>query len=195
MTSPQASARDRLVFAAADMLRRRGLNATSIREVAKHANAPLGSTYHYFPGGKNQMVAEAIAMVGAYVSQMFRAGLQAGIVEGIGEFFLFWREVVLRTDYRAGCPVLAVAVAEPESDLDRSLLESAAKVFDDWQALIIASLQMSRVGENQARQSAQLVIAATEGAIALCRATRSVEPLDNVATQLTQYLEIILAKH
>lgn len=194
MTSPQASARDRLVFAAADMLRRRGLNATSIREVAKHANAPLGSTYHYFPGGKNQMVAEAIAMAGSYVNQMLRRGLQAGVVEGISQFFLFWREVVLQSDYRAGCPVLAIAVAEPESDLDLSLLESAAKVFDGWQSMLVESLQGSGIGDDQARQSAQLVIAATEGSIVLCRAMRSVEPLDNVAAQLTHYLESMLAK-
>lgn len=37
-----------MLAGAADMLSRRGANATSIREVAKHAQAPLGSTYHYF---------------------------------------------------------------------------------------------------------------------------------------------------
>ncbi|MFE0739517.1 TetR family transcriptional regulator, partial [Streptomyces sp. NPDC058855] len=39
--------RERIVAGAADMISRRGLSATSIREMAKHAKAPLGSTYHY----------------------------------------------------------------------------------------------------------------------------------------------------
>lgn len=43
---------------------RRGLNATSIRETAKHARAPLGSTYHYFPEGKQQLVTEAVRFTG-----------------------------------------------------------------------------------------------------------------------------------
>ena len=61
MSENAAESRQRLVAGAADMMRRRGLNATSVRELAKHAQAPLGSTYHYFPGGKYQLAAEAVA--------------------------------------------------------------------------------------------------------------------------------------
>ena len=50
----------RLTAAAADLIRRRGLQATSVRELAKHAGAPLGSVYHYYPEGKQQFVSEAI---------------------------------------------------------------------------------------------------------------------------------------
>ena len=60
MTGTDQPSRQQLVAGAADMIRRRGLNATSIREVAKHAGTPLGSTYHYFPGGKHQLAAEAV---------------------------------------------------------------------------------------------------------------------------------------
>ena len=60
MADGDRGSRDRLVIGAADMIRRRGLNATSVRELAKHAGAPLGSTYHYFPGGKQQVVTEAV---------------------------------------------------------------------------------------------------------------------------------------
>jgi AcrR family transcriptional regulator len=42
MASPNPRSRDQLVAGAADMIRRRGLNATSIRDVARHAHAPLG---------------------------------------------------------------------------------------------------------------------------------------------------------
>ena len=57
MSEVAADARARLVAGTADMLGRRGLNAASVRELAKHAGAPLGSTYHYFPGGKYQLAA------------------------------------------------------------------------------------------------------------------------------------------
>ncbi|MFD0487949.1 TetR family transcriptional regulator [Saccharopolyspora spinosporotrichia] len=64
MSASSQQPRLQLVAGAADMIRRRGLNATSIREVAKHAQAPLGSTYHYFPGGKRQLAGEAVRFAG-----------------------------------------------------------------------------------------------------------------------------------
>ncbi len=55
MAKTSTPSRERIVAGAADMISRRGLSATSIREMAKHAKAPLGSTYHYFPEGKQQL--------------------------------------------------------------------------------------------------------------------------------------------
>ena len=70
--------REQIVTGAADMIRRRGLNATSIREVAKHAGTPLGSTYHYFPGGKNQLATEAVQWAADTVQKVL-AAKRAGI--------------------------------------------------------------------------------------------------------------------
>ena len=67
--------REQIVTGAADMIRRRGLNATSIREVAKHAGTPLGSTYHYFPGGKNQLATEAVQWAADTVQKVLAAKL------------------------------------------------------------------------------------------------------------------------
>ena len=60
MPKDKTDSRKQMVMGAADMIRRRGLNATSVRELAKHASAPLGSTYHYFPGGKYELATEAV---------------------------------------------------------------------------------------------------------------------------------------
>ena len=77
------SAREQLVAGAADMMRRRGLNATSIREVARHSGAPLGSTYHYFPGGKDELAAEAVRYAAGTVGGILAAKLRVGPVEGL----------------------------------------------------------------------------------------------------------------
>ncbi|MBD9736107.1 helix-turn-helix transcriptional regulator, partial [Streptomyces sp. H28] len=44
-----------MVFSAAQLIRREGVGATGMREVAAHARAPRGSLQHYFPGGKEQL--------------------------------------------------------------------------------------------------------------------------------------------
>ncbi|MCZ1012897.1 TetR/AcrR family transcriptional regulator [Streptomyces noursei] len=184
MTRSNSEARERIVAGAADMISRRGLSATSIREMAKHAEAPLGSTYHYFPEGKQQLATEAVRYTGTRVAQSLRKELEAGPVAGLRAFLALWRKIVVDTDFRAGCPVLAVAIEEPPTDELPAALTAAAEVFDEWENLLAASLHEHGAETEQAAQLATLVVAAVEGTVALCRAKRSVQPLDRTARQL-----------
>lgn len=184
MTRSDPNARRRLVRAAADMLRRHGLNATSIRELAKHAQTPLGSTYHYFPGGKQQMVTEAVLFAGETVGHVLSKELEAGPVKGVRAFLALWREVVVSTGFKAGCPVLAVSTEEPLAEEGGDALAAAAKVFEAWESLLADSLLQHGADRQQAAQLATLIVATAEGSIAMCRAKRSVQPLDSIAGQL-----------
>jgi AcrR family transcriptional regulator len=165
------------------MIRRRGLNATSVRDLAKHARAPLGSTYHYFPGGKQQLAGEAIRYSGDVVARTLAAKLEEGPLAGLQALLSWWREVVLRTEFRAGCPVLAVSVEEPD-DSDTELLAAAAEVFGSWELLLANALRDAGAADEDADRVATLIVAAVEGTVAMCRAKRSIEPLDRIASQL-----------
>ncbi|MEU9452678.1 TetR/AcrR family transcriptional regulator [Streptomyces sp. NPDC048277] len=176
--------RERVVAGAADLISRRGLNAMSIRELAKHARAPLGSTYHYFPDGKQQLATEAVRYAGTSVERLLRKELDAGPVAGLRAFLGLWRGIVVASGFRAGCPVLAVSVEEPPpgDELPPSLL-AAAEAFESWERLLAESLR-SHGAAGRAPELATLVVASAEGAIAMCRARRDTEPLDRVARQL-----------
>ncbi len=178
--------RQQIVAGAADMIRRRGLNATSIREVAKHAGTPLGSTYHYFPGGKNQLATEAVQWAADTVQKVLAAKLRKGPVDGLKAFFALWRQIVTETDFQAGCPVLAVAIEETATP---DALTAAAAAFRTWTGQLETALVEHGVAERRARSLAQLAVAAAEGAVAMCRAQRSIEPLDDVAAELTTLME------
>ncbi|MFI6579484.1 TetR/AcrR family transcriptional regulator, partial [Nocardiopsis sp. NPDC050513] len=141
MSENELSARERIVVGAAEMLSRRGLNATSIRETAKHAGAPLGSTYHYFPDGKGQLAAEAVRYAGDTVAAGLRRALRKGPAAGLRAYLDLWRSIILDNGYRVGCPVLAVAIEEPETEERPAALRAAAEVFDTWQDLLAASLR------------------------------------------------------
>ncbi|MEV0182082.1 TetR/AcrR family transcriptional regulator [Streptomyces sp. NPDC050625] len=181
-TSPQT--RERIVAGAADMISRRGLNATSIREMAKHAKAPLGSTYHYFPDGKQQLATEAVRYAGETVARILRKELRAGPAAGLRAFLDLWRKVVVDTEFRAGCPVLAVSIEEPPTDEVPAAVAAAAEIFDEWEGLLAGSLREHGADPDQAAQLATLVVAAVEGTVAMCRAKRSTQPLDHTAEQL-----------
>ena len=54
-SASSAPTRQRLVTAAAELFRRRGYAATGIKAVLTAAEAPYGSLYHFFPGGKAEL--------------------------------------------------------------------------------------------------------------------------------------------
>lgn len=184
MPKSSTPSRERIVAGAADMISRRGLSATSIREMAKHAKAPLGSTYHYFPEGKQQLATEAVRFTGEWVARSLRKELEAGPAEGLRAFLALWRKIVAESDFHAGCPVLAVAIEEPPADEVPPALTAAAEVFEQWETLLADSLKAHGADAKQAAQLATLIVAAVEGTVAMCRAQRSTEPLDRTAEQL-----------
>jgi AcrR family transcriptional regulator len=173
--------RQRLVAGAADMMRRRGLNATSVRELAKHAQAPLGSTYHYFPGGKHQLAAEAVRWADDLTAGALTKQLRAGPLAGLRAFLYMWRKILTDSDFGAGCPALAASVEDPPAG-GTAPREAAAAAFSNWTSILAESLREH--GATDADGLAVLIVAAVEGSVAMCRAQRSAAPLDDVAAEL-----------
>lgn len=184
MNSHQTSVRQRVVETAAEMLAQHGLNATSIREMAKRAKAPLGSTYHHFPDGKQQVIVEAVKFAGEKVAASIDHHLQAGATDGIRGFLAMWRVILLRSEFRIGCPVLAVAVEEPFDDEAEDARQAAAWAFSQWEQKLTTALLEQGRDLTDAAGLATLVVAAAEGAVALCRAQRSIDPFDRTAYQI-----------
>src|ERR1700733_6777080 len=65
--------RERIVGASAELMRRQGYNATGIKQIIAAAQAPFGSIYHHFPGGKEQLGAEAVRASGKLYEQLIPA--------------------------------------------------------------------------------------------------------------------------
>ena len=106
-----SSTREKMVAGAADLLSRRGVHATSLRTVVQHTGTPRGSLGHHFPGGKQQLLEEAVRYATESVAAPLEALLQErGAVEGVRAFVGWWRRVLEKSGFEAGCPVLAVAV-------------------------------------------------------------------------------------
>lgn len=177
--------RQRIVAGAVDMIRRRGLNATSVRDLAVHAGAPLGSTYHYFPGGKQQLAEEAIRYAGSGVHRRLERDLAGGPVAALHATVAGWRKTLTDNDFRAGCPILAVTVEEEPAGEERSgALTAAAEAFRSWISAMTDSLVRAGVERARAGRLATVIISSIEGAVAMCRAQRDTRPLDDIAAEL-----------
>ncbi|NLE81556.1 MAG: TetR/AcrR family transcriptional regulator [Rhodococcus sp.] len=182
-----------MVAGAADVLRRRGLHATSVRDLAKHSGSPLGSTYHYFPGGKTQLAAEAVRFADELTAAALADELQAGPVAGLRAFTAMWRSILVDSNFQAGCPVLAVSIEDQPEGNDEPRTAAAA-AFDNWAGLLSEALRAHGAGADVAQQSATLIVASLEGAVAMCRADRSTDALDRTARALESVVQGVTAE-
>lgn len=195
--------RDKMIAGAADLLSRRGVNATSMRDVVRHTATPRGSISHHFPDGKRQLIAEAVSFAGKQVSiPLEKAMNERGVIGGLKAFIASWRRQLEASDFEAGCPVLAVAVDRyvgetPERDdqaAQQHLLDLADGVFVDWLQIMRAALLREGLTAERSERLATLVVASIEGTVAMCRASRSAEPLDHVQQELQVVLTAALSQ-
>lgn len=182
------SPRERMVVSAALLIRERGARATAISDVLEHSGAPRGSAYHYFPGGRTQLLCEAVDFAGEHVAAVI-AGADDGL-QLIDTLIDKYRRQLLDTDFRAGCPIVAVSVEAGEQDAERMapVVERAAAAFDRWTDLIAARLIADGIPRERAGDLALLATTALEGAIVLARVRRDLTPLDVVHRQLRESL-------
>lgn len=188
------STRDRMIVGAADLISRRGVAATSLRDVVSHSKTPRGSLSHHFPGGKQQLLEEAVRYADdAVAGPLTRLLAERGPVDGFRAFVSWWQRILEASDFEAGCPILAVAV-EPISGGDMQEIESAQAqeslralvnaAFVRWREILASSFVRSGVPIARAGGLAALAVASIEGTVAMCRASRSNEPLHQVCEQL-----------
>ena len=171
--------RDRMVAGAARMISRRGVDAMSLRDLAELEGVPLGSTYHHFPGGKAELVDAAVNQVGDRVAESI-AGTRGQGTEHIVRWVLrAWRRILVKSDFQAGCPVLAAAVAKDERHR-----ATARAVFARWTAGLVDVLIEDGVPAVRAPSVARTIIASLEGAVGLARAFGEIGPLDDVEAEL-----------
>jgi AcrR family transcriptional regulator len=181
--------RERMVVSAALLIRERGAHATAISDVLEHSGAPRGSAYHYFPGGRTQLLCEAVDYAGEHVGNIIAEA--GGGLELLDTLIDKYRRQLLESDFRAGCPIVAVSVeAGEQQDRERMVpvIERAAAVFDRWTDLIAQRFIVDGIAADQANDLAMSATAALEGAIVLARVRRDLAPLDAVYRQLRSAL-------
>jgi AcrR family transcriptional regulator len=191
-----------MVRSAVNLLARDGLQATGMRDIADHAQAPRGSIQHHFPGGKDQLTLEALAWIGCVVRAELddastdvletgdRGPLPNAVPGGNGgstrsllvleKFVAMWRDGMIQTHVATGCSVAAVVQDSNKPEL----LDQAARVFASWREPFHRALLADGVAAEQASGVATTVIAALEGAVILSRARRDLEPLEQTAAVL-----------
>ena len=161
--------RERILYATAELFRRQGYNGTGLKQVVGEADAPFGSLYHHFPGGKGELAEEVIEMAGAFFQALVTAVYdeESSAEASVRAVFGGAAETLAATDYEDACPIATVALEVASTD--ERLRRATAEVFESWTLALT-----ERIGD---RDRALAIIAALEGAFVLSRASRSTAPM------------------
>ena len=180
-----------MVYSAAQLVRERGVTATGVRDVVDRAAAPRGSFQHYFPGGKDQLVSEALLWSGDFAAQWVASyvdGARRPTPSGLFAHMMSpWKNEFSTRGFERGCPVNAAAadLAGGDSPVNAPLREALAR----WEEAIVVALVRMGIPTRRARRLATLMLSALEGAILLARVHRDVRPLTTVASELGPLLD------
>jgi AcrR family transcriptional regulator len=175
----RSPARAGMVRSAATLIRERGIHGTGLREVVAHSGGPRGSLGRFFPGGKTQLVAEAIDVALDEIFGDFERTLGEAetFPEAISVIVTPWRRLLVDHDFALGCPLAATICDAADND---SLRTHVSEKFAGWRTPVVASYSRFGATRAEAEAHATVLMAALEGALILARAQRNIEPLDTV---------------
>lgn len=177
--NPKAgNTKSRILDATAELFMRYGYNGTGLKQIVADANAPFGSLYHHFPGGKQELGVEVIHRSGAMYLELVMGVVDAAPdpVSGVRDCFSGAAEVLRATDYADACPIETIALEVASSN--EPLREATAQVFESWIVGASARFRAAGVDEQGGRALAIMLITLLEGAFVLCRASRTTEALE-----------------
>jgi AcrR family transcriptional regulator len=168
-----------MVQSAAVLVRERGVHGVGLREIVAHSGGPRGSLQRWFPGGKAQLVTEALDLAGAELSAQVDSKLveARSLPDAIDAVIAPWRQLLLESEFTLGCPVAATVVDASGND---QLREKARVLLAQWHDSVRDVLIRFGDHKSTADDHASVLLAALQGALILARAQHSTEPLDTV---------------
>jgi TetR/AcrR family transcriptional repressor of lmrAB and yxaGH operons len=169
--------RDRMIATALRLFQRDGYAATGWRGLVEAAGTPWGSAHHHFPGGKEQLGVEAVALGSAGVLAALEDCLtrKPDVASAVQAWFAVAAENLTTSQYECGCPVATVAL-ETAATVP-ALGEACATAFRSWTDRLTAALVEAGLPKRRASDLAGHTVATLEGALLLARSWRDIRPV------------------
>jgi TetR/AcrR family transcriptional regulator, lmrAB and yxaGH operons repressor len=185
-----SESRENTIVTAARLLQRQGYAATGLTQILEESGAPKGSFYFHFPGGKEQLGAEAVALAGSEMNAIIGAVLArhadpAKAVVALGKTWSSW---LAGSDYTEGCPITTVALEQ--SSQSSILRQACAVVFGSWHRQLRDHFVAAGHAPVRAGALARLVLCSFEGAFVIARSERSTASFSETARLLAEVVAV-----
>jgi AcrR family transcriptional regulator len=180
LTPKGAATRERIVRATADLVLQSGAQGTSLDDIRAATATSKSQLFHYFPGGKSDLISAISAFQAARVLDAQRPHLDELDTWASWER---WRDAVLAyygSQPQWGCPIGALSAELVRSEPARA--SEAAAHMERWRSHLEAGVaRMIRTGRLRAnanpRKLSLAIFAALHGGLTLSAMAQSIEPL------------------
>jgi len=176
--------KQRMLDKTAELLRTQGYHGTGLKQILEESHTPRGSLYFHFPGGKEQLAAQAVADSGARMQLLLRdiAASAGSPGEAIDAMFEEMGRQLQQSGWTEGCPIATLALEMcPYSE---EIQEMCAETFRGWEFVLAELLERSGLDHEKAEDTATFMLSVFEGAMLLARTHESLQPLENARTML-----------
>jgi TetR/AcrR family transcriptional repressor of lmrAB and yxaGH operons len=179
--APELDTRSRILRAALRLFRRHGYHGVGINDILAEAQAPKGSMYHHFPGGKQEIAAAVVGLITdgllGLIDAQDTAQAPHETVQRVGTAL---GETVARTRHEL-CALFAAFVAEKASA--PRLGQAVAAAYSAIAARLEERLLAAGFSAGQARERSQLVVILLEGGSLIAAAREDMAPFDLAVAQ------------
>ncbi|WP_039798914.1 TetR/AcrR family transcriptional regulator [Nocardia araoensis] len=192
MTDSQAKAgsgkRERLVEAAVRVFHHQGVEKTTIADIARAADVPVGNVYYYFKT-KDQLIEAAIGsharILDAVIAASERQETPSGRLKALIAGWVADREQTVRY----GCPfgTLSSELDKRDDGLDTAAAE-VMRVLVDW-----AERQFAAMGRADAKELAIAYVAAYQGISLLTNTFRDPELMVTEGARLSRWIDSLVS--
>jgi AcrR family transcriptional regulator len=180
LTPKGAATRERIVRAAADLVLERGAQGTSLDDIRAATATSKSQVFHYFPGGKGDLVSAIGALQAERVLDAQRPHLDE---LDTWASWARWRDAVLAhygSQTHWGCPIGALTAEVVRSEPARA--PEVVAHMERWRSYLEAGvtrmIQSRRLrADADPRALSLAVFAALQGGLTLSAMTESIEPL------------------
>jgi AcrR family transcriptional regulator len=180
LTPKGAATRARIVQAAADLVLARGVGGTSLDDIGAGTGTGKGQLFHYFPGGKGELVRALTDFEADRILDAQRPWLDT---LDSWEAWERWRDSVLAhygSQRHWGCPIGALASELAGRDPSHGAEVSAH--MERWRGYLRAGIERMRATgalreDTDPEQLALGIFAALHGGLLLTQTMKSLKPL------------------
>jgi TetR/AcrR family transcriptional regulator, transcriptional repressor for nem operon len=186
-TGRRPGKRERLIAAALQLLHQQGVERTTLADIAKAADVPVGNVYYYFKT-KDEVIG---AVIDAHVQQVKTtlAAIEARHRSPKSRLKAFVREFTAQSELVAqfGCPLGSLC-----SELDKRVTVPGLPAAElmrlpiEW-----AEDQFRSLGRPDARDCAVDLLAAYEGSALLANTMRDPKILSGAARRLDRWIDTL----
>ncbi|GGO06248.1 TetR/AcrR family transcriptional regulator [Saccharibacillus kuerlensis] len=190
--SAKKNTRDTILETAGRLFFTQGYHATGLNQIIKESEAPKGSLYYHFQGGKEELALECIQRIGKEVANTFWSKLndQSTAAESLPIMMTELAEEMERQKFGGFMPFSFWAAVET-SCVSHSLREACTDVFRSWQMVLADKLEEDGAARKTAEDLALMLITMMEGTLMVATTTRDATPLLTAA----KYIPDLIKQH